>query len=436
MSMSRYQAPEAMKKTAQNMFIICGHLQNPELYSTIWADAASSCDQGGLVATRDVENGEILSLIPVHAVGLKGTGRTKKHDFICFNNDLDGNFFRTSRRSAYQVHFPDTALFDNKLFIDISPGHPSIPGWIGHLASTNEDHANCKVVPLVPPLCALVATSAIAKGKALFQSRSRIATYILDNMRKRYSGEILELESYMAMAHLKDDDEDFKKTQGPPLMPFHAINRDYPGINTLNCDPDVIEVACFLSDDECDRLIAKARAALRPCVTKNPRTGAVEIDPDRTSTNANIPQAEVPSIVTKICCLANCDAGQLEIFQVLHYDKGQRFNLHTDGFHGPTTACGFENSGRLVTVFCYLNDVAVGGETRFPVLGLDVRPSKGKAVIHFPTTTGLEEDPRTEHEGVAAVDEKWLFVTWVWKNVRSDEIYAESNLPYLSKDLI
>ena len=258
----------------------------------------------------------------------------------------------------------------------------------------------------------------------------------VDDIRKRYAGEILELESYMRMAYPKHDDEDFKKTHGTPGMPFHAINRDYPGMNTLNSDPDVLEVACFLSDDECDRLIAKARKALLPCVTKNPSTGSVEIDPDRTSTNANIPQAEVSSIVAKICRLANCEAGQLEIFQVLHYDKGQRFNLHTDGFRGPTTACGFENSGRLVTIFCYLNDVAMGGETRFPELGLDVKPSKGKAVIHFPTTTGFEEDPRTEHEGVAAVDEKWLFVTWVWMNSRSDELYAESKLPFLSNDII
>ena len=178
MSGSRRQAPEAMKKTAQNMFTICGHLQNPDLYSTSWADAASICDQSGLVATRDVEKGEIMSLIPVHAVGLKGLGRTKKHDVLFFNDDLDGHFFRTSKRSAYQGHLPETELFDNKLFIDISPGHPNLSGWIGHLVSTNDVYANCKIVPLVPPICALVSTTstAIVKGRVLFQNGSRIST--------------------------------------------------------------------------------------------------------------------------------------------------------------------------------------------------------------------------------------------------------------------
>ena len=42
----------------------------------------------------------------------------------------------------------------------------------------------------------------------------------------------------------------------------------------------------------------------------------------------------------------------------------------------------------------------------FSELGLYVQPSKGKADIHFPATTGLEEDLRTEHEGAAAVDDK------------------------------
>ena len=58
---------------------------------------------------------------------------------------------------------------------------------------------------------------------------------------------------------------------------------------------------------------------MRPCLGKNPRTGAVEIDPDRTSTAANIPRSEVPTISAKLAALARCDVRQLETFQVLHY---------------------------------------------------------------------------------------------------------------------
>ena len=442
MSVVRQQSPEAMKKTAQNVFAICGHLQNPDLYSTTWADAASACDQNGLVATRDVEKGEIVSLIPVHAVGLKGLGRTDQHDVVIFDDDLDGEFFRTStkRSTTYQQLVPEATTFDNKLFIDVNPARPRLPGWIGHLVSTNDDNANCKIVPLAPPLCALVSTRPITKNQVLFQGTNSISVDHIAEMQKRYAGEIAELESYVRMAYPQEEQDVeeacYKQVVSTPEMPFHAIDREYPGMKTLHSDPDIVEVDNFLTHEECDRLIAKAQPNLLPCLTKNPRTGAVEMDPDRTSTNANIPQAEVPTIVSKILRLANCEAHQLEIFQVLHYSKGQEFNAHTDGFRGPTTACGFEDSGRLVTIFCYLNDVEEGGETRFEELGLYVKPSKGKAVIHFPATTGLEEDSRTEHEGVAAVDNKWLLVTWVWMNSRSVGMYAESQLPCLSDDII
>jgi prolyl 4-hydroxylase len=131
------------------------------------------------------------------------------------------------------------------------------------------------------------------------------------------------------------------------------------------------------------------------------------------------------------------DVNQLEILQVLHYDDGQQFLPHTDGFDGPITACGFKDSGRLVTFFCYLNTVSNGGSTEFTALNLDIRPRQGMAALHFPNTIGLEEDVRTEHRGVPPIDgEKWLLVTWIWKDPLSDEQYNESNLPKLSDDRI
>ena len=61
---------------------------------------------------------------------------------------------------------------------------------------------------------------------------------------------------------------------------------------------------------------------MKPCLGKNPRTGAVEVDPDRTSTAANIPRSEVPAISSKLAALACCDVRQLETLQVLQYRNG------------------------------------------------------------------------------------------------------------------
>jgi prolyl 4-hydroxylase len=268
-------------------------------------------------------------------------------------------------------------------------------------------------------------------------------------MRTEYRGDIAELEQYLRMAMPQPVDEQEKamsgtsKEQHASPTSYHEINPNYPGVKTLHKDPNVLEIDNFLTHDECDRLITKAQPHLIPCVTKNPATGAVEVDPDRTSTNANVPQVEIPTIVSKLMDLTNIhDPSRLEIFQVLHYTNGQEFKEHTDGFSGPTTACGYKDSGRLVTIFCYLNDVEKGGETRFTQLQgdnstpLDVMPAKGKAVIHFPATNGLDQDPRTEHQGMKAVDDKWLLVTWVWLHSRSDDLYSEKHLPSLSADIV
>lgn len=144
-------------------------------------------------------------------------------------------------------------------------------------------------------------------------------------------------------------------------------------------------------------------------VIEHPTTGKVQEHPSRTSTKANLPQSDVPSIVDKLVRMTNRpDACFLETLQILRHTEGQVFCPHADGFEGPTSACGFEQSGCLVTVFCHLNDVPEGGETRFakPLpTPSSIAPRKGMAVVHFPATTGLEEDPRTEHEGSMAADE-------------------------------
>jgi hypothetical protein len=140
--------------------------------------------------------------------------------------------------------------------------------------------------------------------------------------------------------------------------------------------------------------------------------------------------------VEKITNVAKCNADQLEILQVLNYKKGQEFIPHTDGFSGKFDACGFEQASRQATIFCYLNDVAEGGSTNFPGVGLSIQPKKGTAVIHFPADLELREDIRTLHQGSPAIDEKWLLTTWVWNRPRSDEMYAESKLPSLSSDII
>jgi hypothetical protein len=264
---------------------------------------------------------------------------------------------------------------------------------------------------------------------------------------QRYIAEISELRSYTTMAH------PFPTYQSPrPLLPssqrgsVHPIDTNYPRLAAIHRSPDVYQVDEFLTEEECRVIMEVARPKLQPCLVKNADTGRVEADPTRTSTNANIPQAALPSVTTKIRQLLACPSPQcLETFQVLRYTAGQTFLPHTDGFEGPVDACGFEHSGRLVTLFCYLNSVKAGdgGETCFTQIpsrsgneshsndtfadALKLGPIQGRAAVHFPNSLELHEDVRTEHTSLPMVrGEKWLLVTWLWKDARSDPAYHEA----------
>ena len=498
-----------MNGLVKNLFSVCAHIQNPELYSPQWADH-SVLQQGRLVTSCPLQRGEIVSLYPIHALGLrtplqqqkrrkpkqspkksaKSNKKQKARDFVVFDVDKDGAYFAKTLSESLSHSKPlfneyrvknidlsfqqDSIPQHHELFLDVNPttNPQATPGWMGHLAIKLENGkkgdddepstniGNCMVVPIpgAAPLCALVATTAMGKGVELIAAPEdkEISDLYSLLLGEKYAVQVNELGAYLAMAYqpplqpfvTPDDSTGNTEDAGAdPTFesPFHSINLDYPGLRYVHRDPDILVIDNFLSDEECDRITRNAKSHMIPCVIKHPTTGAVQEDPSRTSTNANMPQSDVPSIVDKMVQLTNCtDATHLETLQILRYTKGQTFYPHTDGFPGETTACGFEASGRLVTIFCYLNDVPEGGETRFTRLTssdvngnqkvLSIAPRKGMAVLHFPATTGLEEDPRTEHEGCVAIDEKWLLVSWAWKDSRVDPLYAEHLFPSIMED--
>jgi hypothetical protein len=58
------------------------------------------------------------------------------------------------------------------------------------------------------------------------------------------------------------------------------------------------------------------------------------------------------------------------------------------------------------------------------------------ALLHFPASLGFMHDPRTLHAGSAAIDEKWIFVTWMWMHSRTPESVLERDVPQLSPSLV
>jgi prolyl 4-hydroxylase len=426
----------------------------------IGGDIADNKDADTLmvIANRNVNRGQVLTLFPIHALGIRNkSDKSDGPEFIEYNHEEDEKLFVKEIESAIRLNIPlDTeepaySIFGKnkpiELFAMYLPGKEIVPGWLGGVIKTASEgqQANCIALPLpgAAPLCVVVSTKDIQEGDEIVQEMrptecsiwSELKSILVKEYRRNISTLSIQIEMALETAYVLGSQANSRGIDH--LGPFHQINLDYPGLKQIHCNPDIYAVENFLTPGECDRIVAKARPHLSPCLVYKEEGDENSVqDPWRTSTNANLPRAEVPSVVDKISSLGCCSIEQLEILQVLNYKKGQQFKPHTDGFSGPYSACGFEQSSRLATVFCYLNDVSEGGSTYFPVIDLDIKPKKGTAIIHFPADMNMREDKWTLHQGKPAIDEKWLLTTWVWKSKRTDEAYAEWKLPPLSRDII
>jgi hypothetical protein len=72
---------------------------------------------------------------------------------------------------------------------------------------------------------------------------------------------------------------------------------------------------------------------------------------------------------------------------------------------------------------CY----CAGGSTRFDVLGLDVQPKQGKALLFFPSFSNGVPDKRTLHTATDAVSEKWVVQLWTASGLAKPK--AQGELP-------
>ena len=178
-----------MALTLEGMLQSAATLQTPSVWTNVVSSqpelslrqmvaathaAASPLHGTGLFASRDVAEGALLTLYPVHAMGDTSWSATV--------DDEDSRHFGEVRTRAYRVELAHAALPAQDLWIDANPERDHVPGWLGHLANdvavcANGDeesilkyyeaaaaHANAILVPLADaaPLTTLVATRAIA----------------------------------------------------------------------------------------------------------------------------------------------------------------------------------------------------------------------------------------------------------------------------------
>jgi prolyl 4-hydroxylase len=215
------------------------------------------------------------------------------------------------------------------------------------------------------------------------------------------------------VVRVQDSDNEVFDAHVPPEYPvYHSLNHGYPGIERIHDGPPMYLVHDFLSDHEADFLIDVAES----CLSRSLVGGEIE-SALRTSSSCFFEQDDLPGLMQKIISLTGKPVEHCESPQVAKYEASQQYRPHVDGFSshgGPTGRKELTFGGnRLVTVLMYLNDVGEGGETHFPYMNLKVRPTKGAALVFFPSTVNGELDVQALHAALPAVDTKYVSQVWV-----------------------
>ncbi|GJP45936.1 hypothetical protein CLOM_g5267 [Closterium sp. NIES-68] len=165
-------------------------------------------------------------------------------------------------------------------------------------------------------------------------------------------------------------------------------------------DPRAFLYKSFLSDEECDHIVAIAAARLARSAVTDSKSGQSVVSEVRTSSGMFLSKGEddvIRAMEQRVSEWTFLPVANQEALQVLRYGKGQKYDPHFDYFSDPVnTQLG---GHRYATVLMYLNNVTKGGETVFPTHKDDtpkddswsdcakgllaVKPSKGDALLFF-----------------------------------------------------
>lgn len=234
-----------------------------------------------------------------------------------------------------------------------------------------------------------------------------------------------------AEQRIRQEEESPTDAAAKPLK-FHYLNSSSPFyFKWVSSKPMVALIPEFLTDEECDALVAQAKpnlarsqVAIRTADTdKNP------INEVRTSSQTwlDTNTGAAKPVIDRILKLTGFAPGSSEMLQILRYELTQKYDAHQDYFdpgnYGP------QPDNRAVTVYLYLSDVEEGGETWFPgadnkpVLtqdyksckgGFGFRPHKRSVVVFYDMTPTGGYEPYSLH-GACPVKKgtKWGGTLWL-----------------------
>jgi prolyl 4-hydroxylase len=175
--------------------------------------------------------------------------------------------------------------------------------------------------------------------------------------------------------------------------------------------PWIARCPSFLSVDECDYLAQLGRPLLQPSVVVDPASGRMVPNPVRRSQGmmfgVHTEDLVVNAINRRIAALSDTLFEQGEPLQLLQYGRGEEYRPHLDTLPN-------EPNQRTTTVIVYLSDAYQGGETLFPRLGLDIRGTKGEALVFRNVDDQGKPEPLSLHAGAPVIQgTKTICTRWI-----------------------
>ena len=263
-----------------------------------------------------------------------------------------------------------------------------------------------------------------------------------DGLEITTDGQLLKVATGSRVHFVKGDNHFVWPTVrlGHKFWPVHVESVDPKNpieLETISESPRVFKVKNFLSDEEVSYLIQHAQNRLE---RSHVGIGKESFHNERTSKTAWDTSSSVSlKIQHRAFDLVRVpyDVQKADAIQVIRYEEGQMYLLHTDYF-----AVGYDNldpskpegTNRLVTIFMYLSDVEAGGGTVFPhstahenvesdltlaekegqvevvkklyndkmaacgkESALEVHPTKGDAILFYNQHPDGTLDPKSEH---------------------------------------
>lgn len=213
-------------------------------------------------------------------------------------------------------------------------------------------------------------------------------------------------------------------------------------IETLSLRPLVVSIEGFLTEKECDYIAEKAGPRMHysqvSLMDKDKGKAASEWRTSQTAFLNSIGDPVLTEIDYRVSSLTRIPRNHQEFVQVLRYGPSEKYDAHHDYFDpasyksdpGTLRLIDGGRRNRYATVFWYLTDVDVGGETIFPKyggaptprnysscsVGLKVKPQKGKVIIFYSLDPSGALDDYSLH-GACSVGEnnvKWAANKWIW----------------------